>query len=110
MGQYVVSGNKEQRKGEKETATTVGMCSYAPEIPRQELNLFYKPGVRGHDVLVNCVRTAMSKSVSKPKTFAAVNTIYSHKCAGHNALASTFVTTYEDSPVIFSVVGISRNR
>ena len=55
---------------------------------------------RGHDALVNCVRTAMSKSVSKPKPFVAANAIYSHKSAGHNALASTFVGTYEDSPVI----------
>ena len=60
---------------------------------------------RGNDGLVNCDRTAMSKSASKPKTFVAANAIYSHNFAGHNALASM----YEDSSVIFSVVVISRN-
>ena len=65
---------------------------------------------RGHDGLVNCVRTGMSKSVSISKTFVAANAIYSHKFAGHNALVSTFVATYDYSPVIFSVVVISRNR
>ena len=42
--------------------------------------------------------------------FVAANARYSHKFAGHDALASAFAATYEDSPVIFSVVGISRNR
>ena len=65
---------------------------------------------RGHDGLVNCDHTGMSKSVSIPKTFVAANAIYSHKFAGHEALVSTFVATYEYSPVIFSVLGISRNR
>ena len=65
---------------------------------------------RGHDGLVNCVRTAMSKSVSISKTCIAANVIYSHKFAGHDTLASAFVATCEDSPVIFSVVDISRNR
>ena len=65
---------------------------------------------RGHDGLVNCVRTAMSKSASITKTCVAANAIYSHKFAGHDALASAFVATCEDSPVIFSLVGISRNR
>ena len=65
---------------------------------------------RGHDGLVNCVRTGKSKSVSISKTFVAANAIYSHKFAGHETLVSTFVATYEYSPVIFSVVGISRNR
>ena len=65
---------------------------------------------RGHDGLVNCVRTAMSKSVSISKRFVAANAIYSHKFAGHEALVSTFVATYEYSQVIFSVVVISRNR
>ena len=65
---------------------------------------------RGHDGLVNCVRTAMTKSVSISKTCVAANAIYSHKFAGHDALASPFVATYKDSPVIFSVVGISQNR
>ena len=60
---------------------------------------------RGHDGLVNCVRTGMSKGVSISKTCVAANAIYSHKFAGHDALASAFVATYEDSPVIFSVVG-----
>ena len=41
------------------------------------------PRGRGHDGLVNCVRTGMSKSVSISKTFVATNAIYSHKCAGH---------------------------
>ena len=40
-------------------------------------------GGRGHDGLVNCVRTGMSKSVSISKTFVAANAIYSHKCTGH---------------------------
>ena len=48
--------------------------------------------------------------MSISKTFVAANTIYSHKFAGHDALVSAFVATYEYSPVIFSVVGISRNR
>ena len=65
---------------------------------------------RGHDGLVKCVRTGMSKNVSISKTFVAANAMYSHKFAGHEALVSTFVATYEYSPVIFSVVGISRNR
>ena len=65
---------------------------------------------QGHDGLVNCVRTGMSKSVSILKAFVAANAIYSHKFAGHDALASAFVATNEDSPVIFSVVGISQNR
>ena len=65
---------------------------------------------RGHDGLVNCVRTSMSKSVSISKTFVAAIVIYSHKFAGHDALVSAFVATYEYSPAIFSVVGISRNR
>ena len=64
----------------------------------------------GHDGLVNCVRTGMSKSVSISKTIVAANAIYSRKFAGHDALVSTCVATYEYSPVIFSVVGISRNR
>ena len=57
---------------------------------------------RGHDGLVNCVRTDMSKSVSVSKTFVdlAANTIYLHKFAGHNALASAFVATHKDSSVI----------
>ena len=67
-------------------------------------------GGRGHDGLVNCVRTGMSKSVSISKTFVAANAIYSHKFAGHEALVSTFVATYEYPPVTFSVVGISRNQ
>ena len=62
---------------------------------------------RGHDGLVNCVRTGMSKSVSTSKTFVAANAIHSHKFAGHDALVSAFVATYECPPVIFSVVGIS---
>ena len=65
---------------------------------------------RGHDGLANCVRTGKSKSVSISKTFVAANAIYSHKFAGHDALVNVFVATYEYSPVIFSVVGISRNR
>ena len=65
---------------------------------------------RGQDRLVNCVRTGMSKSVSISNTFVAANAIYSHKFAGHYALVSTFVATFEYSPVIFSVVGISLNR
>ena len=52
----------------------------------------------------------MSKSMSVSKTFVAANVIYSHKFVGHDALVSTFVATYEYSPVIFSVVGISQNR
>ena len=41
-------------------------------------------GGRGHDGLVNCVRTGMSKSVSRPisKTFVAANVIYSHTICG----------------------------
>ena len=50
---------------------------------------------RGHDGLVNCVRTGMSISVSISKTCVAANAIYSHKFAGHDALVSTFVATYE---------------
>ena len=67
---------------------------------------------RGHDGLVNCVRTGMSTGVGRPisKTFVAANAIYSHKFVGHDVLVSAFVTTYEDLPAIFSVVGISRNR
>ena len=68
------------------------------------------PWGRGHDGLVNCVRTGMSKGVSISKTFVAANVIYSHKFAGHDSLVRAFVATYEDSLVIFSVVGISRNR
>ena len=41
---------------------------------------------RGHDGLVNCVRTAMSKNVSISKTLVAANAIYSHKFAGHDVL------------------------
>ena len=62
---------------------------------------------RCHDGLVNCVRTGISKGVSISKTFVAANAIYSHKLAGHDALVSAFVATYEDLPAIFSVVGIS---
>ena len=49
--------------------------------------------------------------MSITKTCVAANEIYSHKFVGHNALASTLVATYmyKDLPVIFSVVGISRN-
>ena len=65
---------------------------------------------RGHDGLVNCVRTGMSKGLSFSKTFVAANAIYSHKFASHDALVSAFVATYEYSPAIFSVVGIFRNR
>ena len=68
------------------------------------------PRGRGHDRLVNCVRTGMNKSVSISKKFVAANVIHSHKFAGHDALVSAFVATYECPPVIFSVVGISRNR
>ena len=50
---------------------------------------------RGHDGLVNCVRTGMSKSVGIAKTCVAANAIYSHKFAGHDALVNTFVATYE---------------
>ena len=66
----------------------------------------------GHGRIVHCVSrsTSMSKSLSKPKTFVVANAIYSHNFAGHNALANTFVATYEDSLVISSVVGISRNQ
>ena len=41
---------------------------------------------RGHDGLVSCVRVAMSRSVSKPKTFVAtkLNAIYSIKFSGHD--------------------------
>ena len=53
------------------------------------------PWGRGHDGLVNCVRTGMSKSVSISKTCVAANAIYSLKFAGHDALVSTFVATYE---------------
>ena len=49
----------------------------------------------GHDGLVNCVRTGMSISVSFSKTCVAANVIYAHKFAGHDALVSTFVATYE---------------
>ena len=56
---------------------------------------------RGHGGLVNCVRAAMSKSVSEPNTFVAANAIYSSKFAGHDTLASTFVATYKDLPIIF---------
>ena len=65
---------------------------------------------RGHNGLVNCVRTGVSKGVSISITFVAANEIYSHKFAGHNVFASAFVATNEESPAIFSVVGISRNR
>ena len=43
---------------------------------------------RGHDGLVNCVRTGMSKGVSISKTFVAANAIYSHTFAGHDALVN----------------------
>ena len=51
----------------------------------------------------------MSKSVSISKTFVAkmfvaAITTYSHKFAGHSALTSAFVASYEDSPVIFLVM------
>ena len=59
---------------------------------------------RGHDRLVNCVRAAMNKSVSKPKTFVDATTICSRKFAGYNAIASTFIATYEDLPVIIFCV------
>ena len=49
---------------------------------------------KGHDGCVNCVRATTRKSVSEPKTFVAVNAIYSHKFAGHDTFASTFVATY----------------
>ena len=49
-------------------------------------------------------------SISKTFVAAKLNAIYSHKSAGHDALVNTFVATYEYSPVIFSVVSISRNR
>ena len=67
---------------------------------------------RGHDRFAICVRTGMSKtkSVSISKTCVAANAISSHKFAGHDAFASSFVATYEDSPVSFSVASISRNR
>ena len=42
----------------------------------------------------------MSKSVSISKTCVAVDAIYSHTFAGHDALASAFVAKCEDSPVI----------
>ena len=71
---------------------------------------FLRSRGRSHDGLVNCVRTGMNKSVSILKTFVAANSIYSHKFAGHDPSVSTFVATYEYSPAIFSVVGISRNR
>ena len=74
------------------------------------LHLTIKSWGRGHDELVNCVLTGMSKGMSISKTFVAANAIYSHKFAGHDVLASAFVATYEDSPVIFSVVGSSQNR
>ena len=48
--------------------------------------------------------------MSISKTFVAANAICSHKFAGHDALVSAFVARYEYSPVIFSVVGISRNQ
>ena len=48
--------------------------------------------------------------MSISKTFVAANAIYSHKFAGHDALVSAFTATYENSPAIFSVVSISRNR
>ena len=48
--------------------------------------------------------------MSISKTFVAANAIHSHKFAGHDALVSAFVAPYECPPVIFSVVGISRNR
>ena len=35
-------------------------------------------GGQGHDGLVNCVRTGMSKGVSISKTFVAANAIYSN--------------------------------
>ena len=42
--------------------------------------------------------------MSISKTFVAANAIYSHKFAGHDALVSAFVATYEYSPVIFLVL------
>ena len=48
--------------------------------------------------------------MSISKTFVAANAFHSHTFSGHDALVSTFVATYECPPVIFSVVGISRNR
>ena len=42
--------------------------------------------------------------MSISKTCVAAYAIYSHKFAGHNVLASAFVATYEDSPVIFLVL------
>ena len=65
---------------------------------------------RGHDRLVNCICTGVSKGVGILKTFVAANAIYSHKFAGHDAFANAFVATNEDSPAIFSFVGFSRNR
>ena len=62
---------------------------------------------RGHNGLVNCVRTGMSKGVSISKTFVAANAIYSHKFAGRNAFASVFLAMNKDLPANFSVVGIS---
>ena len=56
---------------------------------------------RGHDGLGNCVHTAMSKRLGKPKTFAAANAIYSHKFAGQNTLASAFVAKYDGWPIFF---------
>ena len=68
---------------------------------------------RGHNGLVNFVRVARTKKkVSDPKRSylqtIKSNAICSHKFVGHNALASTFVAMYEEPPVSFSVVGISK--
>ena len=82
----------------------LGAISGFPAFEADALPL--DPWGRGHDGLVNCVRTGMSKDVSISKTFVAANAIYSHKFAGHNALANAFVASYEDPPAIFSV----RNR
>ena len=61
---------------------------------------------RGHDGLVNCVRTGMSKSVSISKTFVDADAIYSHKCAGHEALVSTFVAIRTNIPRLFLVLSV----
>ena len=57
---------------------------------------------RDHDWLVNSVLVSVSNRVSDPKTIVAANSIYSHKFAGHNTLASTFVATYDDPPLILA--------
>ena len=55
----------------------------------------YLPLGPGSRRVSNCVRTGMSISVSISKTCVAANAIYSHKFAGHDALVSTSVATYE---------------